>query len=80
MRADVNRGVASVIETFVASHKGAIALFVADQVKSWEVNELIRMIELNVGKDLQYIRFNGTLIGGCAGLALHALELVLKMG
>ncbi len=80
MRADVNRGVATIIETFVESHKGAIALFVADQVKSWEVGQLIRMIELNVGKDLQYIRFNGTLIGGCAGLALHALELALKIG
>lgn len=77
LRGDINRGMASVIETFVATHKGAIALFIADQVKSWDVDQLIRMFELNVGKDLQYIRFNGTLIGGCAGVALHALELVL---
>ena len=80
LRADINRGMASIIETFVATHKGAIAQFIADQVKSWEVNQLIRMIELNVGKDLQYIRFNGTLIGGCAGVALHSLELLLKAG
>ena len=80
LRVDINRGMATVIETFVATHKGAIALFIADQVKSWEVNQLIRMIELNVGKDLQYIRFNGTLIGGCAGVALHSLELLLKAG
>jgi uncharacterized membrane-anchored protein YjiN (DUF445 family) len=80
LRADINRGMASVIETFVATHKGAISQFIAEQVKSWEVNQLIRMIELNVGKDLQYIRFNGTLIGGCAGVALHSLELLLKAG
>jgi uncharacterized membrane-anchored protein YjiN (DUF445 family) len=36
------------------------------------------VIELNVGRDLQYIRFNGTLIGGLAGLVLHAGELLLR--
>ena len=40
---------------------------------------LIASIELTVGRDLQYIRFNGTLIGGLAGLALHALEQGLKL-
>jgi uncharacterized membrane-anchored protein YjiN (DUF445 family) len=39
---------------------------------------LIGVIELNVGKDLQYIRFNGTLIGGLAGLLLHAGEMLLR--
>ena len=40
---------------------------------------LIGRIELTVGRDLQYIRFNGALIGGLAGLALHALEQGLKL-
>ena len=39
-----------------------------------------RRLENAVGRDLQYIRFNGTLIGGLAGLALHALEQGLKLG
>ena len=39
---------------------------------------LIGRIELVVGRDLQYIRFNGTLIGGLAGLALHAFEQGLR--
>ncbi|HJQ59854.1 MAG TPA: DUF445 domain-containing protein [Vineibacter sp.] len=80
LRADINRGMAAVIETFVATHKGAIAQFVADQVKAWDVNQLTRMVELNVGKDLQYIRFNGTLIGGGAGLVLHALKVAVQGG
>ena len=40
---------------------------------------LIGRIELTVGRDLQYIRFNGALIGGLAGLALHALEQGAKL-
>jgi uncharacterized membrane-anchored protein YjiN (DUF445 family) len=80
LRADINRGMAAVIETFVATHKGAIAQFVADQVKAWDVKQMTQMVELNVGKDLQFIRFNGTLIGGAAGLALHALKVALQSG
>ena len=48
-------------------------------MKSWQVDQLIRMIELNVGRDLQYIRFNGALIGGLAGLGLHTTEVLLKL-
>ncbi len=37
------------------------------------MGQLISLIEINIGRDLQYIRFNGSLIGGLAGLgALHA--------
>ena len=46
--------------------------FISDQVKAWDMGQLISLIEINIGKDLQYIRFNGSLIGGLAGLgALH---------
>jgi hypothetical protein len=38
------------------------------------MGQLISLIEINIGKDLQYIRFNGTLIGGLAGLALYTIE------
>ena len=38
------------------------------------------VIETNVGRDLQYIRFNGTLIGGLIGVALYALQLILRWG
>ncbi|MDO9061251.1 MAG: DUF445 family protein, partial [Bradyrhizobium sp.] len=36
------------------------------------------LIEINIGKDLQYIRFNGALIGGLAGLALYTVEVLLR--
>jgi uncharacterized membrane-anchored protein YjiN (DUF445 family) len=42
------------------------------------MGQLIALIEVNIGKDLQYIRFNGSLIGGLAGLALYSIEFMLR--
>ncbi len=43
------------------------------------MSQLVALIELNVGKDLQYIRFNGMIIGGLAGLALHSIEQLFRL-
>jgi uncharacterized membrane-anchored protein YjiN (DUF445 family) len=79
IRAEINRGMVRVLADFVQSQKSGVGRFIADQVKSWDIDVLIGRIELTVGRDLQYIRFNGALIGGLAGLALHALEQGLKL-
>jgi uncharacterized membrane-anchored protein YjiN (DUF445 family) len=42
------------------------------------MRQLISLIEINIGRDLQYIRFNGSLIGGLAGLALYTVEFLLR--
>ena len=47
--------------------------------KAWDIDRLVERVEVTVGADLQYIRFNGAMIGGLAGLALHALEQGLKL-
>jgi len=54
-----------------------VSRFVADTIKSWDARTIIERIEAGVGPDLQYIRISGTLIGGCVGVALHAVGLVL---
>ena len=43
---------------------------ISDTVKSWDARDMSRQIELNIGKDLQFIRINGTLVGGTIGLML----------
>ena len=40
--------------------------------------ELVKLIEINIGKDLQFIRFNGAVVGGLAGLALYTGEVLLQ--
>ena len=80
IRAEINRGMVRVLTDFVQSQKSGVGRFIADQVRGWDIDVLIGRIELTVGRDLQYIRFNGALIGGLAGLALHGLEQGLKLG
>lgn len=78
MRAEINKGIVVVLRSFIADQKSGVSRFISDQVKSWNMNQLINLIEINIGKDLQYIRFNGALIGGLAGLALHTAEVFIK--
>lgn len=55
-------------------HGAAIVTLVSETVRRWDARTVSRRIEAVVGRDLQYIRLNGTLVGGGVGLALHALE------
>jgi uncharacterized membrane-anchored protein YjiN (DUF445 family) len=79
LRGEINQGLVTVLKTLVADQKSGVATFISDQVKSWNMEQLISVIEVNIGKDLQYIRFNGSLIGGLAGLALYTAEFLLRM-
>lgn len=78
MRGEINQGMVAVLRSFIAEQKSGVSTFIADQVKAWDMRQLIALIETNIGKDLQYIRFNGTLIGGLAGVTLHAIEMLIR--
>ncbi|TIX42572.1 MAG: DUF445 family protein, partial [Mesorhizobium sp.] len=74
IRADMNQGFVVALSSFVESQKSGVSKFIADQVKRWDLAQLTRLIEMNIGRDLQYIRFNGMVIGGIAGVVLHTAE------
>ncbi|HCD7425404.1 MULTISPECIES: DUF445 domain-containing protein [Citrobacter freundii complex] len=63
-----------------AAHKVApefaafLTRHISDTVKSWDARDMSQQIELNIGKDLQFIRVNGTLVGGSIGLLLYLLS------
>lgn len=76
IRADMNQGFIVALSSFVESQKSGVSIFIADQVKRWDLKQLTRLIEINVGRDLQFIRFNGMAIGGLAGLLLYSTELL----
>jgi uncharacterized membrane-anchored protein YjiN (DUF445 family) len=69
-RARLNGWLASRVGALTERHKHEVAAFVAAQVKSWDSRQAVRAIELAIGKDLQVIRVNGTLVGGLIGLSL----------
>ena len=77
LRREINNGMVTFLTAFVDNQKENIALFVSDQVKSWDFEQLTLLLEANIGKDLQYIRFNGMIIGGFVGLALYLVQLAL---
>jgi len=78
LRGEINKGLVTVLRSFVADQKSGVSTFISDQVKAWNMAQLISLIEINIGRDLQYIRFNGSLIGGLAGLALYSVESLLR--
>ncbi|MFW2381184.1 MAG: DUF445 domain-containing protein [Acidimicrobiales bacterium] len=49
-----------------------VASLIATTVQRWDADETSRRLELQVGRDLQFIRINGTLVGGLVGLLIHA--------
>jgi uncharacterized membrane-anchored protein YjiN (DUF445 family) len=78
LRTEINQGLVAVLRSFIADQKSGVSSFISDQVKAWDMGQLISLIEINIGKDLQYIRFNGSLIGGLAGLGLYTAEVLLR--
>lgn len=77
IRAEMNEGFVVALSSFVESQKSGVSTFIAEQVRRWDIVQLTRIIELNIGRDLQYIRFNGMIIGGIAGLCLHIGQKIL---
>jgi uncharacterized membrane-anchored protein YjiN (DUF445 family) len=58
------------IPPLVKEHSGGIGHFVEDQINAWQETRLVEELERHVGADLQYIRINGTVVGGLVGLAI----------
>ncbi|MFN2646757.1 MAG: DUF445 domain-containing protein [Burkholderiales bacterium] len=56
----------------VEEHRAKIGRFIEDQIMSWQERRLVLELERHIGPDLQYIRINGTLVGGLAGLLIAA--------
>lgn len=62
----------------LATRYGAqIVRLVSETVKRWDATTVTERLEGAVGRDLQFIRINGTLVGGLFGLAIHAVEVLL---
>ena len=61
----------------VASYGDGIVRLVSDTIRGWDARTITGRLEAAVGRDLQYIRVNGTIVGGLVGLGLHVLDRLL---
>lgn len=60
----------------VEENRHAIASLISDTVRGWDAADTGQRVELAIGRDLQFIRINGTLVGGLVGLAIHAVKML----
>lgn len=72
-RAWINSTVQSTVEPLIEGYREDVRRFIVDKVRQWSADELTRELELSIGSDLQYIRYNGTLVGGLIGAVLWAV-------
>ena len=57
-----------------ASYGSSIVKLVSETIRGWDARTVTARLEAAVGRDLQYIRINGTLVGGMVGLVLHLVD------
>jgi len=77
LQAKLDGWLADAAEYVVDTYRGEITSLISETVASWDADEASRKIEANVGRDLQFIRINGTVVGAGVGLALHAIAMAL---
>ncbi|MGW0659652.1 DUF445 domain-containing protein [Streptodolium elevatio] len=73
MRAKVDTWLADGAAYVVTNYQAEITALISDTVHAWDPAETSAKIELHVGRDLQFIRINGTVVGALVGLVIHTL-------
>ncbi len=77
LRAKVNGWIENAAAYVVTNYRDELTRTITETVERWDAEETSRKIELQVGRDLQFIRINGTVVGALAGVAIHAVGLLL---
>ncbi len=77
LRRKIDRWLEGVVRYVMAAEGHQVAELIASTVARWDPQEASERIETQVGRDLQFIRINGTVVGGLAGLAIHAVGRLL---
>jgi uncharacterized membrane-anchored protein YjiN (DUF445 family) len=78
LKAKLNQALEDFMLDIFQRHRHEIAGFIADTVKRWDTPVIVDKIELTVGRDLQYIRLNGTLVGGLIGVLIQLFVMLTR--
>src|SRR6185437_11938106 len=74
IRGAINQFARRAVVGLSASYGGSMVKLVSETVRGWDARTVTARLEAAVGRDLQYIRINGTIVGGLVGLILHVLD------
>jgi uncharacterized membrane-anchored protein YjiN (DUF445 family) len=77
LRDKVDNWIVRAAEHLVAQYGVEITAIITDTIERWDAEEASRRIELHVGRDLQFIRINGTVVGSLAGLVIYTIGQLL---
>jgi len=77
LSAKVDGWVVELVTYAVEQAREEVAQLIATTVAAWDADATSRKIELQIGRDLQFIRINGTLVGGLVGVLLHAVAVMM---
>jgi uncharacterized membrane-anchored protein YjiN (DUF445 family) len=76
LKDSINEHLEMMVRHYADGLRTGFAKHVSGTIKQWEDEDFVSEIELSIGSDLQFIRMNGTLVGGMIGLLLHAVSLL----
>jgi uncharacterized membrane-anchored protein YjiN (DUF445 family) len=77
LRESINTHMHDAMRAVAPDLRDGIARHIATTVRQWDDRTLVRDVELSVGRDLQFIRVNGTIVGGAVGLLIHAISVAV---
>jgi len=77
LRQWLNQSIEDGSVTLIRKYRGEVGRFIEQQLAKWTREEMSQRIELAIGRDLQFIRINGTIVGGLVGLLIHAMTQAL---
>ena len=78
LRERLDRTAADVVVFVVERYGAELTTVITHTIERWDGKEAARRIELHVGRDLQFIRINGTIVGGLVGVLIHAVSLAVR--
>jgi len=77
LRDKVDNWIVRGAQHLVAQYGAEITTIITDTIERWDADEASRRIELHVGRDLQFIRINGTVVGSLAGLIIYTVAQII---
>jgi uncharacterized membrane-anchored protein YjiN (DUF445 family) len=77
LRDKVDNWIVRAAQHLVAQYGAEITTIITDTIERWDADEASRRIELHVGRDLQFIRINGTVVGALAGLVIYTVAQII---
>ncbi len=74
----IDEQILTALPALVEEHRAKFGRFIEDQINSWQEEKLVAELERHIGPDLQYIRINGTIVGGLAGVLIASVTRVFN--